>query len=349
MRVSAVLPVFNRADLVIEAIDSIRAQSLTDWELVVVDDASTDGTADAVANHLAADDRMRLIRLEQNVGSAEARNVGIRASSGPLIATHDSDDLWRPPHLERAVAFLDANPDVDVVGCDADMMNLQGQVIETWSRARTPAEVRFSMLFSCQFAHPSTVMRRSAITSVGLYDPRMRKYDDLDLWLRLRAAGVQMANIPEVNVSCRLTANSIMRSGDPCPFWLRDLDMMAAALAEEIGWAFSFDACRKVVALRHGRTDFGLVDEGTHKVIHVAAEACYGAGSERATTAARVLIEQLKGARVQVELTLANRLLRVIKDPGALAEGIGRRLTVLRDRLPGVSRHDRSGSGDSAI
>ncbi len=101
------MPAFNRADTIMRAIRSVQAQTFTDWELIVVDDGSTDNTAARIEG---CDPRLKLIRQE-NQGTAGARNTGLRASSGAYIAFLDSDDEWLPHHLELSVSFLEAFPE----------------------------------------------------------------------------------------------------------------------------------------------------------------------------------------------------------------------------------------------
>src|SRR5262245_59634926 len=113
-RVSVVLPTFNRADTIVRAIRSVVTQTFTDWELIVIDDGSTDGTSILLAN---LDPRVIVIRQENRVFT-EARNAGIRASRSEYIAFIDSDDEFLPHHLELCAAFLDAFPDAPFVATE---------------------------------------------------------------------------------------------------------------------------------------------------------------------------------------------------------------------------------------
>jgi glycosyltransferase involved in cell wall biosynthesis len=110
-RVSVVMPTYNRADTILRAIDSVRAQTFQDWELLVTDDGSTDGTAARIAG---LDPRIRVF-VQENQGISGARNRGMRESTGALIAFLDSDDEWLPHHLELCVAFFDAHPNENLV------------------------------------------------------------------------------------------------------------------------------------------------------------------------------------------------------------------------------------------
>ena len=115
--VSVILPTYNRADTIRRAIESVRNQTLQDWELLVVDDGSTDDTADVIAARYAGEPRLKLIRQE-NQGVSAARNTGLRASSGKYLAFIDSDDEFLPHHLELESAFLESHPEENIVSSE---------------------------------------------------------------------------------------------------------------------------------------------------------------------------------------------------------------------------------------
>src|SRR6202162_5963963 len=108
MKVSVVIPTYNRAYIIGEALESVLTQSYLDFEIVVVDDGSTDDTPEII--QAFQDERIRYIRLERNLGCSAAYNSGIAAATGELICFLDSDDIWRPDYLERQVAFLNRYP-----------------------------------------------------------------------------------------------------------------------------------------------------------------------------------------------------------------------------------------------
>src|SRR5438132_11460312 len=116
MKVSVVIPTYNRAHVVVEAIDSALAQTFPDLEVIVVDDGSSDDTASRVRGH--PDPRVRYL-VRPHAGVSATRNAGIAAARGTLLSFLDSDDLWRPDKLAREVAFLEAHPDVAALFSDA--------------------------------------------------------------------------------------------------------------------------------------------------------------------------------------------------------------------------------------
>jgi len=115
--VSVTSPTYNRADTILRAIESVQNQTLRDWELLVVDDGSTDDTAGLIAARYAGEPRLKLIRQE-NHGVSAARNAGLRASSGKYLAFIDSDDEFLPHHLELESAFLESHPEENMVASE---------------------------------------------------------------------------------------------------------------------------------------------------------------------------------------------------------------------------------------
>ena len=112
-RISVIIPAYNRAGVISRAIDSVFAQDFSDFELIVVDDGSTDSTVEVARGH--DDPRLRLVELGRNRGSNAARNAGIKAASAPLIAFLDSDDIYLPHKLSTVIAEFESNPELDVL------------------------------------------------------------------------------------------------------------------------------------------------------------------------------------------------------------------------------------------
>ena len=176
--VSVILPTYNRARFVGEAIASVQAQSFTAWELVVIDDGSTDATADAVAAFLG-DPRIRYIH-QPNAGSSAARNRGLDATSAALVAYIDSDNTWYPDFLALAVDRLAVSPEIDFVygALVTFLHNLPSSCIlwEPFDRAR---------LISGNFIDTNVVVhRRELVARYGNWDPRLSRLNDWDFALR---------------------------------------------------------------------------------------------------------------------------------------------------------------------
>jgi glycosyltransferase involved in cell wall biosynthesis len=180
---SVVITTYNRANLLPRAVASVLAQTCTDFELIVVDDGSTDATTE-VLERLARDPRVQTLRIA-NSGVAHARNVGIAAGSGEWIALLDDDDQWRATYLEHQLARAAASRDADVVYCSAEEYNREGELARVWPGAVQPVDA-FSALVGTWYLWPSaTVIRRRRFVAVGGFDPTLPVGEDKDLFLRL--------------------------------------------------------------------------------------------------------------------------------------------------------------------
>lgn len=182
--VSVVLPTCNRAHLVGRAIRSVLAQTVEDFEILVVDDGSTDGTADVLA--ASPDRRIRSVRLDDNGGVSRARNTAIALARGQWIAFLDDDNEWVPTYLERQLELAVAWPDAEVVYCRARRRNdCTGQDV-----GLVPTAIRSGRVFRhlVDRWHPAiscAMVRRSRLSALGGFDEELRVVEDWDLWLRL--------------------------------------------------------------------------------------------------------------------------------------------------------------------
>ncbi len=179
--VSVIIPTYNRRHLVREAVDSVLAQDFGDTELIVVDDGSTDATAEALAVYGR---RIRVIR-QSNRGVSAARNAGIRAARAPLIALLDSDDLWLAGKLVIQTAFFQANPDALICQTEEIWMR-NGLRVNPRKKHRKPSGDIFERSLELCLVSPSAVMmRRRLLDEVGLFDESLPACEDYDLWLRV--------------------------------------------------------------------------------------------------------------------------------------------------------------------
>lgn len=205
-RVSILLPAHNEAAEIVEAIGCIRQQTFTDWELLVLDDGSTDATPALVAAQAAVDPRVRLLRFEHQ-GLTRTLNAGLRVARGELIARQDADDRSLATRLERQVRFLDAHPEVAVVGSDWFEEGPDGRRV-TRRVAFVSGCVNDRLVERNPLAHSSVVFRRWAVEARG-YDERYVCAQDYDLWLRLRRRGITLWNLDEPLLVRRMTGVSV--------------------------------------------------------------------------------------------------------------------------------------------
>jgi glycosyltransferase involved in cell wall biosynthesis len=193
--ISVVLPVYNAQDYILDAVNSILGQTFNDFELIVIDDASSDRSPEIVAS--LPDPRIRLIRNGKNCGLVESLNIGLRVATGVYVARMDHDDIALPDRLARQFEFLEANSKVAVVGTGYQLIDAYARPSLIYSPPKTPVEVEWAMPFVCPVAHPTVMMRRSIISSLGGYSESAHFAEDYDLWERvLRHADI--SNVPEV-------------------------------------------------------------------------------------------------------------------------------------------------------
>ncbi len=201
-RVSVVLPVYNAERFVGEAIDSILGQTLADFELIVIDDGSTDATGTILADRAARDPRIRLVTRE-NRGLTPTLNEGLAAARADYVAIMNADDVALAERLERQAAFLDAHPAVAAVGSQTRLILADGTPGPSVSLPQTPADVRAFLPKASPLAHPAVMFRRAAVIAAGGYRPQIEPAEDYDLWLRL-ADRYGLANLPNVLLHYRV-------------------------------------------------------------------------------------------------------------------------------------------------
>ncbi|MFN8487854.1 MAG: glycosyltransferase [Caldilineaceae bacterium] len=184
-KISVIIPNFNNAHYVAGAIQSVLNQRDQDFEVIVVDDGSTDNSS-AVIHQFG--ERVRYL-WQENQGLAGARNTGIHAAQGEFIGLLDADDLWQPTYLEKMMALSRQSPDSAVYYCAAQCIDSQGQKLPRLLGAPVgkPAAI-YQALVRANFLIPSTiVLRRDVIMAAGLFDQKLRSCEDWDLWLRIGA------------------------------------------------------------------------------------------------------------------------------------------------------------------
>jgi glycosyltransferase involved in cell wall biosynthesis len=206
-RVSVIVPVFNRAATVGRAVSSVVAQTMPDWELIIVDDGSDDDLAGAIANF--PDGRLRLLRHDRNRGAAAARNTGIGAARAPLVAFLDSDDEWLPTKLARQVEAIECGgPSLGAL-CTAFRLRRMrsGYSEDRYPRAKAGWLMQF--LDGCFVSPGSTLLaRRECFESIGLLDAGLRRFEDWDWLLRLTEC---------YEFDCLPDVLTIVHAGEPPP------------------------------------------------------------------------------------------------------------------------------------
>ena len=183
MKISVIIPSWNRADRLAAALASVRAQTLAPHEVIVVDDGSTDNTRALLASEFP---EVRYI-YQQNHGVSHARNTGIRAASGNWIALLDSDDRWKPDKLQRQQQALHANPAYKLCHSDEIWIRNGKRVNPMKKHAKHGGRIFRYCLPLCVISPSAALIQRALLTEVGLFDESLPACEDYDLWLRICA------------------------------------------------------------------------------------------------------------------------------------------------------------------
>lgn len=279
-RVSVLMPVYNAMPYLKKAVNSILSQTMEDFEFVIIDDASTDGSVQFLAESAEQDGRIRLTVSDQRAGITTVLNRGVEQACGEYIARMDADDVSLPERFAMQVAFLDKNPDYTAVGGQVLTIDEDGWPIGIAQWAQDPDEIGRRLLMGWDgLCHPAAMIRRRDLIAVGKYDPSMTCAQDKDLWLRLVEHGL-LTNLPDVVLKYRVhtgqisqnqlveqrqhvrraVTNACKRRGIPMPDlshldtppvpWTRHLKGMIKQAAEEAHYITAGKLLLKWIALR---------------------------------------------------------------------------------------------------
>jgi glycosyltransferase involved in cell wall biosynthesis len=224
---SLVMPSYNVERYIADALDSALAQTYRPLEIVVIDDGSTDGTADVVAGYREHPEVVYV--RQENRGLAGARNRGVAESHGKYVGLLDADDIWMPTKVEKCVALLEAQPDVGWVTTDCFLMQDEQKTQDHYYGTFEPKEfptgaAQLPTLATRNFMSVACVIRRSLFDRFGTYDEGLRSSEDYDLWIRFMLGGTAVARIDEPLGWYRLRADSL--SADPAPQWETHLTVL---------------------------------------------------------------------------------------------------------------------------
>ena len=203
-KVSVIIPTYQRAHLIRESIDSVLAQTYRDFEIIVVDDGSTDGTHEVVAGYR---NRVRYI-YQENRGPSSARNSGIKAAQGEFIAFQDSDDLWLPEKLASQVPLFDRDPEIGLVYCDMSYFRSDGPCDRPSSfKSHAPPASGYALreLFvnGTPMHTPTAIVMRHCFDNAGMFDERLVDFEDQAMWFRIaRVFKIDYVDAPLVQ--CRV-------------------------------------------------------------------------------------------------------------------------------------------------
>jgi len=206
--ITVLMSVHNGMPFVKEAVESVLAQTLGDFEFLILDDASTDGTRDYLTS--LSDERIRVITLDQNIGLTPALNRGLKEARGIYIARQDADDLSHPDRFRLCAMYLQLNPVCAAVGSQVWLIDRQGRSLGKKQFPLAPNSIRFAHLFDNALAHSAVMFRKAAVLEAGGYDESFPASQDYDLWSRLSARHA-LANLPQYCATLRILDDSITR------------------------------------------------------------------------------------------------------------------------------------------
>jgi glycosyltransferase involved in cell wall biosynthesis len=200
------MPAYNAGKYIAEAIESVLQQTFTDFKLLIIDDGSTDDTAEIIRSF--SDKRIRLIRQSHH-GIAAALNKGLSNATSEYIARFDADDICFPGRLMQQVAFLDEHPDVIIIGSDAEYISEDGGHLFDFKSIGNSHEQIIQKIHSyCPFIHSSVMYRKEQIIKAGGYSIHAHSFEDYLLWIQLLKLG-KFANLPQQLIKVRFNPASV--------------------------------------------------------------------------------------------------------------------------------------------
>src|SRR6266851_288675 len=205
--VSVVMSVYNGEAFLPEAVESILAQTFREFEFLVIDDGSKDGTAEILGGYASQDRRVRVVRHE-NKGRVTSLNVGIGLATGKYIARMDADDVAMPYRLAEQIEFMERHPEVGLLGGAVELISVTGQVVKTARPPLDDSAIKSLMLRYNPMFHPTVVMRKDVALAAGGYRKALLDADDYDLWLRMSERS-RLANLGKTMVQYRIHSEQV--------------------------------------------------------------------------------------------------------------------------------------------
>jgi len=205
--VSAVMAVYNERPYLEEAVQSILDQTFEDFEFIIINDGSTDGSKEVLERFADRDKRLRLVHQE-NEGLIASLNRGLYMARGQYIARMDGDDISHPERFERQLSFLNKNLDVGILGTRAEIIDEGGNARRQWRLPTHPDAIAWQSLFNYRLCHPTIMARRSVLEDLGGYAEWPTHAEDYELWSRA-VLKTRLANLPETLHKHRVHGDAI--------------------------------------------------------------------------------------------------------------------------------------------
>jgi len=206
--ISVLLSVYNAENFISESIESILNQSYSNFELIIVDDCSTDESFEICKGYAITDHRIILLRNPANLGGCQTLNEGLKHARGKYVARQDNDDWSYPDRFAKQIKFMEDNPEVGILGGSMEIINETGEIIGKRIYQTTDFSIRKNIFLYSPFSHPLVMFRKSILDKVGHYDCEYAPADDYELYFRMGRIS-KFANISDVLLKYRIVATSL--------------------------------------------------------------------------------------------------------------------------------------------
>lgn len=211
MKISVVMSAYNCEKFLIESLDSLLQQSFSDFELIIFDDGSIDGTRNIIIDYAANDNRIIPIYNEKNMGLTVNLNRGIKLSRGTYIARMDADDISLPERFKKQVHFLENNPDIDLVGTYAIDIDDLGKGIHLRMMPQLHQDIINLLPKANPITHSSVMFRKESFKKIGFYNESYNTTQDYEMWFRAAGIGLKFQNLNEVLLKYRMDSDYVSR------------------------------------------------------------------------------------------------------------------------------------------
>ena len=202
------MPAYNAEKYIGEAIESIVNQTFTEFEFIIIDDCSTDGTWEIIQEYAKKDERIRAYRNESNLKLSLTLNKGIDLCNSKYIARMDADDFSYPNRLEKQFNFMEANPEIGISGGAMNVCDQSLNIKATREYNLTDSEIRKNIFKYSPFCHPLVIIRKEVFDTVGKYDTNFNPAEDYELWFRI-GRNYKFGNLPDYLIKYRVVEKSM--------------------------------------------------------------------------------------------------------------------------------------------
>lgn len=257
-KISIIMAVYNGAKYLRVAIDSVLQQSFTEFELIIVDDCSTDSTPTIISSY--KDKRIKYLRNIENLGQTPSLNIALTISKGKYIARMDADDIYHPKKLELQFPYMEKHPEIAVCGTEGECIDENGDIYSNRSFPEKPIDIYFRMFFHSPLNHVSVIMRKSIILSMGLYDVNYPICADFALWSKLIKNNYQIANLPvaltqfRVHVQSLSIQNKLGQAGDEMA------DLIHSNISDLLNLRINKNECKNIVLMFWPASNISIID-----------------------------------------------------------------------------------------